>query len=236
MILIDPREGSADLLPYLKDIAEFSPLESGDIAIIGNGPDGSITVGVELKSVMDAVSSLETGRIGAQLRRMLSVYNHTILLIHGIHYRGMDGSLIRHRSGDQPVKVRLGKRIITWSFLESFLVTAQLKAGVHVTKVDDLNEASAYIRILYKWLERSWESHSGMVTIQSDAPVHLDLADNLVYKMANQLPGVGPGRAADAARRFKSVTEMVEADEKDWAEIPKIGPKTAAGIVRAVRE
>ena len=53
--------------------------------------------------------------------------------------------------------------------------------------------------------------------------------------VAKELPGIGWGRSQDVDKAFRSVREMVAADEKTWLGIPGIGKGIAGKVVRALR-
>ena len=66
LILIDDRAGSAPFasIPPLCDCSVLCHLDSADAMITGNGPDDStVLVGVEIKSIPDLLSSMQSGRI-----------------------------------------------------------------------------------------------------------------------------------------------------------------------------
>ena len=73
MILIDPREGSKDLLPLMPlGLAHLSALPYTDACWNGLGPGGAaVIVGVERKRVGDMLACLKDGRfVGHQLPGM----------------------------------------------------------------------------------------------------------------------------------------------------------------------
>lgn len=106
-LLVDDRAGSRDLitLPPVSDLAELCRLESGDAALVGNGPDGPVLVGVELKSLADLLTSFDNGRLQAtQIPAMEVAYDVRWVLYYGRFRCGRDGkleTLERCRRGDQ---------------------------------------------------------------------------------------------------------------------------------------
>jgi ERCC4-type nuclease len=85
-VLVDDRAGSKDLIlkPCLRGIAELSRLNFGDVMIAGNGPKGSVAVGIEVKSIWDLVASAANGRLmDTQITGMLGDYSHCWLLVYG---------------------------------------------------------------------------------------------------------------------------------------------------------
>jgi len=92
MIHVDPRAGSGQFRDYLnnevkfrgkKKIAMHGQLPFGDFFIPGNGPEGRITVGVELKRVADLIQCMKDGRLtGHQIPGMLRMYDWSVLLVY----------------------------------------------------------------------------------------------------------------------------------------------------------
>ncbi len=56
----------------------------------------------------------------------------------------------------------------------------------------------------------------------------------LLRRMAAQLPLIGWQRSADVARKFGTVSAMVNADRADWLSISGIGPGIADKVVKAI--
>lgn len=150
VMLIDDREGSKDLIhsPALRDVATLARLDSGDVAILGNGPDGpgTLNVGIEYKSVMDFLSSMATGRLtgtDGQLDRMLREYDVVWLLIRGT-YRAGPGNRLEVLRGGRFRTHRIGGRDVPYGYVESALTAMALEAGVFTKQVADEAQAHQY--------------------------------------------------------------------------------------------
>lgn len=251
-LYIDDRAGSRDLLDYpcVADIAEITRMEFGDAMIVGNGPeDTTVSVGVEVKSVHDLISSINTGRLQAtQLPGLLRDYEQPWLLWFGSVRAGADGRLeIRHRkraggsrrSADGQWKTfRLGNRDVPYAYLASQLFDIST-TGVRVAHVYDEAEAAVWLYCLHRWWSKPWHHHKGLRVLDSSRDVSLmpsmDDHTRLKVCVAKQLPGVGFDRAMSAAGHFKSVVDMVVAPTQEWEKVPGIGRVVAKSVVDAVR-
>src|SRR3990170_3568798 len=84
---IDTRAGSNELIDPLSNLGvpvESGILASGDIEILGNGPNGTpLLVGIEYKKIPDLIACVRSGRFADQLRGMRDTYLISWLLIEG---------------------------------------------------------------------------------------------------------------------------------------------------------
>lgn len=240
MIIIDDRDGSRDLIGYMDERAILGRLEFGDVMLSGNGPnDTTITVGVELKSISDLLSSISTGRLaGHQIPGLIRSYDHAWLLIFGATRPGPSNCL-QIRKGKLWKTHYIGKRPTPWSFLEGFLLTAQALSGLRVKTVHDKEQAAKWLMVLDHWLEKPWEKHKGLqVFDQSGQPAFIpnsNETEELMARIASQLPAVGWQRGWAAAKHFDSVQDMIGAAPTEWVKVPGIGKVIAESAVRAIR-
>lgn len=240
-VLIDDRAGSADLVKYppLDKLGVLTRLDSADIAFSGNGPDGAVLVGVEVKSVWDLLSSSNTGRLqGTQIPAMLKEYDVSWLLSHGVYRASArDYGLLVQRRGRWK-QFSIGSRPVPYGYLESLLIDVVL-TGVKVKHVLDIREAATWIGVLYRWWSKPWGKHKGMRTFDRSREVSLmpgvDGGMLVRARVAAQLPGLGFERAVAAARYFPSIADMMNATAKEWAEVPGIGKVIADAAVVAIR-
>lgn len=237
MILIDQREGSADLLPYLirRGVdAQLVPLRSGDAAVVGEGPKGPATVGVERKRVTDLIQSLMSGRlIGHQIPAMLREYEHRWLVVEG-SWRGMGEEqrvCIPRAGGWHEVQPR-----ISAPALMGWLLTIELRAGIHIRETESVYQTVEFLDALHDWWSKPWDEHNGHLAIYAPPDPGLMTKPRLVRRWAAQLPGIGYDRAGSVDLVFDSALKMALANEEDWQKVPGIGPKIAARAVEAIRE
>ena len=243
MVIIDNRDGSRELSydPSLKDSCTLGTLDFGDVMLTGHGPnDTMISVGVEVKSVHDLLSSISTGRLaGHQLPGLIKDYDHAFLLIHGAARPGKDNYLeVRRRTGGWH-NVRLGRKPVPWSYMEGWLLTAQLFSPVRVKWTSDFAEAAKWISVLDRWLSKPWDQHKALSVFNTSgvqaAPMGADPVEACIAKVAAALPGIGWTRGWGAAKHFDSVQEMMNAPAQEWEKIDKFGPVLSKSIHSTIR-
>lgn len=222
----------------VQSIGELSRLDSGDACLVGNGPDGPMLVGIEVKSITDLVSSISTGRLqGTQVPLMLKSYDVCWLLYYG-KYRAGPGGGLDIRYGKTWRRHKIGNREVPYGYVEAMLLDLAA-VGFKIKHVHDIHEAAAWIGVLFRWWTKPWAKHHGMHVFDNSREVSLmpgmDDSTHLRARIAAQLPGVGFERAVSAAQHFKSVSGMVNAEVGEWTTVPGIGKVIAKAIVEAVR-
>lgn len=243
MIIVDDREGSRNLLvcPVLQGRGVLGRLDFGDVMLTGHGPDAStVTVGVEVKSVSDLLSSIATGRLGGhQIPGMLKSYDHSWLLVHGACRIGSDNSLEVRSKGATWRKFHIGKRPVPWSYLEGFLLTATMLSPLRVKWCHNFDEAATWLAVFDHWLEKPWDKHRGLsVFDMSGGTTALPGSDPVTTQMAKtaaSLPSIGWERAWASAKHFNSLNEMFNATADDWKKIDGIGPVIAKSVHTVIK-
>lgn len=226
-------------LEPVKSIGELCRLDSADAMLTGNGPDDTVRlVGVEVKSVWDVLGSANTGRLQAtQVPAMLATYDVSWLLYYGDHRVARDGVLEVLRRGKWET-LKLGNRPVPYGYLEALLIDLTT-VGVHVHRALNIEEAAAWLGVLWRWWQKPWNKHHGMHTLDRSRDVSLmpgmDSATLQRAKVAAALPGVGFERAVAAARHFPSIAAMMGATEKEWACVPGIGKTVAHAVITTIR-
>lgn len=237
---------------------QLATLNSGDVCILGHGPGGStISIGVELKSIADILSSFDTGRLQAtQIPKMNEDYDVRWLLIYGAYrIRLADGALeYLHREKDARTGKLTGRRWwqvyargknrkpVMYAYLKAALMeTTEL--GFSYDHVQDVEEAVAWLGILHAWWTKPHHQHKLMHRTDESRKLALSPA------MANKDPrwmrrvevakrllksGIGYDKAMAAADTFGSVIEMVTATTERWMMVPGIGKTLAKAVVEAV--
>lgn len=237
---VDPRAGSAPLIPLLRHRGvrevESAYLHSGDIEITGNGPEGCpVSVGIEYKHLPDLIQCIDNGRfVGRQLPAMLDSYNVIWLLVEGIWREGKDGRIeVPRGAGWKPVVAGASGGMA--SALWGFLMTMQQKVGIRVMLTGTTSQTVDWLYQLNRWWTgKEWEAHRAHLQFDNSQAIALVRRPSLLRCVAKELPGIGMGRSGPVARHFKSVLEMVMADEKEWQGIEGIGKTTAERVVRAI--
>lgn len=241
-IYIDDRAGSKELVKHapLDQCGELCRLSSGDACFAGNGPDGEVVVGVEVKSLLDLLQSINTGRLQAtQIPAMLSEYSHSWLLYYRDYTCGPNGELLVATGGDWQTYF-WGSKPMPYGYLEGYLMTLAM-AGIRVKRVKDEVEAAWWLGVLARWYSKKWDKHRGFHAFDESRQVSLppgvrDEPELLLRaRVAAQLPGVGYERAMAVARHFKSVREMVNAGAKEWEKVVGVGKTIGQAVERAVK-
>ena len=233
---IDPRAGSKELVGPLRalGVEVEEVLLDSDAEIIGRGPYGEPTlVGVEYKTLEDAIACMRNGRFADQLRRMKSSYHVSWLLLEGRLKH--DGRKLWVRRGE---KWFLIPGNVTYQELAAWVDTMVLCGGVLVWRTENKEESASWLRALELWWGKEWEGHSAHLEWYTPPIVGNPFEGEppLVQKAAALLPGIGSTKARKVAKEFKSLKKMCCVSQEEWATIPSVGKKMAAKIVQAIEE
>lgn len=258
-IYCDDHIGSNHLPRYLNKVCchktVLTRLDSGDCCWLGNGPDGLVNVGVELKKIHDLVESMDDGRLaGTQLIAAANHYHYYYLLVQGLYKRGDDGILLvwhkekgKRKAGWK--ELSHGKRRYMYSIVSKALNTLSVKCGIIPIRSGEDIETAGTIADLYGWWQTPWDSHIShkrknavecRLSLTGKRPPKLTL-------MLQDLDGVGLKRAEAITRAYGNMSQLVKEDcVENIAAIPydkrrdgtilTIGKGTAAGIYQQIRE
>ena len=260
-ILIDPREGSGDILHYLNQIpghppTEHARLEAADVAFSGTLGTQPVTIGVEVKTLSDVLACITDQRFaGHQLPLLRDNYDIMYLAIEGEWRHNYQTGMLETRKmlrgaswipegakRTPPVMkwlpVSTGKRQWLYHDFSAWLITMELCAGLRVKTVHDRNELVAWLLALYHWIQK--EEHHAHLAMYTPPLLAEDgrepwVKPTLVQKIATQLPGVGFSRGLAVSKKFPSVEAMVAAGEGQWREIEGIGKTLSRRIVELLR-
>ena len=231
--------------PDHTDIAQYFPpglllelpLAHGDFAFWSG--DGELAIGIERKRMTppgregkraDLIQSLVVGnRLVQQIRDAREDYQIQYLIAEGIWRPSPeDGLLEMQERGNWVV---YDNPPIPYSRLDSCLNSIEILEGVHVKRTSNARETAATIINLFHWWQKDLGEHT--TTKVFHHPSLLIGKMSLVRRVANELDGIGWELSEKVEKHFRSVEEMVEAGEKEWAKIEKIGKKKARAIVEA---
>lgn len=249
-ILLDDREGSGSLAQYtpLRDLATLTRLEYGDAAFLGRGPNDSTPwIGIEVKSLFDLLSSLDTKRLqGSQLPGMLAEYDVSYLLVYGVARScprtgklQIPVSSRRKKGAPQWQAYKLGTRSISYTYLTSSLLSIEA-AGVRIAWVPHIKDegargCAAWIAGCYTWWSKPWEDHTlfqcfdlsqdlseadfRRLTAPSSAstPAPIDRGRYRVAKTLNSFSGIGHKRAVRISSAHSSLLELLIPSSKQWS-------------------
>jgi ERCC4-type nuclease len=247
-MLIDDRTGSGDLVPLMKPLgvkATLTRLDYGDVAMFGNGPDGLLNIGIEVKTISDVVGCMTSGRYAAhQLPGMLQDYDQSWLLVEGEWRATRDGLLqMKHPSKGFWFDLKVGGRRWMWQEVQGWMFTMMILGGVRVVTVPDRQMTARFLAAMHHWFTKPFASHSSLKTFVdykariggvSGQPAMLR-APTLERRVYKELPGLGWDRSLAACDAFPNLLAAFTADAASWATIPGIGPKTAGKIHRGIR-
>lgn len=241
MLLIDDRIGSRhyhDILQSQNIPSTLCRLDSADVCFEGNG----VTVGVEVKKVLDAVSCLYSGRLADhQIPLMRAQYDVVYLVIEGLWRPGPEGVLQYWKWFESSKGVQCGrwadasagqKRLMYTSF-EQWLSTLELQGGVRLRGTVDSGATAGLLVSLLNWWQR--DDHKSFRVMQDVLGDGAELSrPAMLRRIIALLPRIGWQRSGILAKRFKSVRELVEAPPSAWYIEGEVAEGTAARIVAAL--
>ena len=241
MILVDPRVGSAELVAPLRRHqvpVESSPLEFGDVAFEGHGPDGTILVGMERKKIHDMLQCIDDARYaGHQRPGMARMYGVSFLIIEGVWGVGtppyQDGILIEPK-GSVWIPLRYRTMRVIYAKLRRYLFSVAL-SGVYVIYTRDITHTVADIHECYQYFRKKWDDHTSLRETRKLNLPTLHRKPNLTRLWASDLEGIGVKHGEDAERLFRKPITLANADEIEWMRIRGVGAPTAQAVVRQIR-
>jgi len=242
---LDDRAGSKDLAPHLRhrglEIA-LTRLEYGDLSFDGSGPRGPVLVGVEYKTIRDLLASMRSGRLpGHQLPGMVRRYDYYYLIVEGIVRASDDGLLEVPRGGSwMALRNSASGPGYLWREFDGYLNSLEMRGGIKIRRTASIRDTAAQVDSLARWWIKPWDDHKSVGTsIFYQPPDTIGIASfaapSLVRQVAALLPGIGWGKSAAVENKFKTVLDMVAADQRDWETIPGIGPTIGKRAVDSLR-
>ena len=236
MVICDDRIGSkhyaAILGPARSTIAR---LEYGDACFTtANG----VSVGVEVKTIGDAISCMFTGRLADhQIPGLRNSYDYVYLVVEGMWRPGREGLLETFRWFDTDKNVKCGRwneavagsQRLLYSAFESWLTTLEMEGGLRIRTTSSPNATAELLWQLYGW----WQKSHHTSFRQMHEPSRLS-RPTMIRRILALLPGVGWDRSAIYAQKFKSVRQMVDASLDDWYIEGQIAEHSALKIVKAL--
>lgn len=243
-ILIDSRIGSRDLADHksLAGKCVLQILSSADVAFVGNGSKGLCTIGVEVKSVEDLISSLISGRLqdeDGQLDRMSREYDHCYLAVYGCRRVSDDGRVEAKSHEKKRWRYPKGdRRARNLRYIENQLNGISV-CGFHVREFLNKDYLAYWLESLHAWWCRSWDSRQTVGGLPQSASSTYKggrrSGSRAVFAAAQTIPGVGTIIAERASKVFGSVAEMADSEKSDWERLDGISKTTAHWICRYLR-
>lgn len=240
MILVAHERGSRELLPIIQRIgvkAEIANLPSADFAFEGNGPDGTVNIGVERKTIHDMLACIDDARYSAHQKiGMKQLYNLSFLCVEGMwRAHDPDGWLMELFPGSQSwAFCKPGGRRVLYSKLRRYLYSVSL-SNVNVIQTRDMYQTAYDVCELYHYFQKKWSAHTSLLEVQKFAIPDMNFKPSLVRRWASDLEDIGVKHSLEAEHLFKTPIRLAQADEMDWLKINGIGVKTATKIIREVQ-
>ena len=204
-VIMDGRERNAELKEALKangiEIDEKT-IHVGDYII-------SDRVCIERKTVQDFESSLTSGRLLDQVKRLKDNYQLPIIIVEG-----------------DPAEFRLGKNVITGA-----MVALYVDNGIEVIMSGSAKETSEVITIIAK---HEQNGNLREPSLKGGRRAY-STSDYQEYIVAN-LPGIGPKLARSLLWHFKSIRKLSNARVEALMKVEKIGRGKAVAIHRTLNE
>ena len=172
----------------------------------------SSRVGVEIKKVQDFVDSIVDGRLLGQLKVLKEKFERPVVIIEG-------------------TEDLFSVRNVHPNAIRGMLATIAVSYGIPVIQTKDFKDTA---HTLLAMARREQENGSKDFSLHSGRKP-LTLKEQQEY-IVSALPSVGPIAAKELLKHFKSVKNIVNADEKELKQADKVGDKIAKGIKDVVEK
>jgi ERCC4-type nuclease len=238
-ILIDSRIGSAHYQPLIPN-SILTQLESADIAFEGNG----ITIGIEIKKLMDAVGCMFTGRlVDHQIPLMKAQYDIVYLVIEGVYRPCPKTGILQYLklfANESKDNVQCGKWIdashgrqrLLYSSFESWLSTLTIEASLLVRTTCSTETTASLITSWYNWYQKS--EHRSFRQMDETTESAVLSRPSMTRRMLALLPRVGWTRSALLASKFESMSQVLGAPPEAFLIENEIALPTANKIWSAL--
>lgn len=242
MILVSSAVGSKELKPIIRSlgvVCDAVPLEFGDAAFEGNGPEGLMSIGVERKRLHDILQCIDDGRYtGHQRIGMNKAYRKSFLIIEGWWKPHSQSGLLMEGFIDKRGTLawaycRPRGQGVMYSKLYRYLISVQL-GGVVVVYSKDIGQTCFDVVEMYHYFQKPWRDHKSLLEMQKLVIPTLETKPSLTRRWAACLPGIGTELSSEAERVFRKPIALATADETDWLRLEGVGVSTAQKIVREI--
>lgn len=233
----------------------LTTLSSGDVSFYGNGSNGTISIGIEVKEITELLSSLLSGRLqDTQMRGMINDFDegHRWILHYGRYKANpLDGMIqtwkeghSQRRAGWYTFKIkskdrsgRLVERTIPYSFLEAFKCCSAKEYGFSFVRVENIIEAAQWLSVLYHTWTRPHHTHRSMHVFDKSQDVksrmRSEIAEGNLKDGKFQVSTIGSGKKTNTENQ-KLIDRM-----SVFSQFPNIGYERAkaAGLhFKSIRE
>ena len=234
-----------DLVKQLGRSVLSLPIPCGDAWFSGRGVNSTlIQICAERKKIGDLAQCINDGRYLAQAQAAKEFgADVLVLVVEGrVRPNPEDGLLEIPVWGINPRTMRRAeiwtpvRPTMTYSRFCQYLFELSYLAGIFVVCTEDVKETASVIKALWDFFQSPPDKHQSLKTMfKLPTPVVQLIRPSLVRRIAAELEGIGWERSGAVAQHFKSVAEMVGADEKEWQKIDGIGKGIAKKVVQSIR-
>lgn len=212
-IIIDYREKNSGIVEELESKQvnyEIRELKIADYAIQSKTRDGSIIkVGCERKTQSDFINSIIDKRILSQLIILKENFDIPLLIIEG-------SENMYELRNFHPNAIR------------GMLASIAIDFRIPVVYTKGIRDTAALLVIISNRLDKPIKPIS---LLDKRKPTTTKEAQEYLIE---SLPGVGPTIAKELLKKFRTVSNIFNASEKDLKEVPKIGKKKATEIRKLI--
>lgn len=254
LLLIDDRAGSKELAKsFNEDEVILTRLDYGDIAFQGNGPDGTVAIGIEHKRIDDVAACVKSGRFtGTQLPGMMEHYAFSILIIEGKwgmdRTKGGRGGLIKPRSNGRSIYLGLPFGAFD-NWLTMISICSMLSGSPCIVKRSmNKSESVQMIIDVYRLFQKEWDQHRSFwrpdTTLLQRAEKNVPLIEygpgdpgypkHILRRFLFQIDGFGEDTATQLAEQFGTLENAMAATTKDWTSVPGVGKILASRAYMAL--
>jgi len=166
----------------------------------------SSRVGVELKTVNDFVESIIDGRLLQQIKNLRNNFERPLLVIEGLE----DIYSVRN---------------VHSNAIRGMLAAITVGYGVPILYTKNFKDTAMLLNIIAK---REQEETSKDFSLHPEKKA-MSIKDMQEY-IVSSLPGVGAGLSKPLLKHFKSVKNIINAEQKELEKVEKIGKKKAEKI------
>lgn len=240
MILVSAESRELEGLIRARGVpVQREALAYGDACFEGNGPQGSIMIGIERKRLHDMLNCIDDARYtGHQRIGMRQMYRVNILAIEGSWRPHSQSDLLMEGFPQSDGSLKWGYcrpagRNTMYSKLRRYLFSVTL-AGIHVIYTRDIVQTAIDIIHWYWYFQKRWHDHTSLLEMQKLNIPTLNRKPTLTRKWAAALEDIGQIKSEAAEKVFRKPIALATADEVDWLRVPGVGVKTAQSIWREV--
>lgn len=244
IILVDDQAGSVKLFPYIQRLTSnviltriYPPF--GDIVWHGNGPeDKQITVAVEYKQFSELLDSIINGRFaGHQVGGLVEHYDRRYLLVEARNVSiDRETGNYTERRGDRWQNITIQGRVVTTRDMEHWQTTIEEMAQFRVVRTPGPMESARWVMDKYTWYtDKKWDDHAALKMFHvKPPPTATFVKPDLLRRVAKELVHIGWDKSIAVWQRFRSVRQMINANESEWQSIDGIGKTIAQRVVAEI--